>query len=218
MKSLSSTKKQRTNRRSSLSTPSSSFSRKRRTKRELFSRKSNTSGLHFLLRLPILDVTFASKISSVTSSVLSVALFSAFIVLLSRQNCFHVHYGLGGSLSNLESLGIEKGNGFVDYHFTGRGKVVYDQEARDILKANPDINLRDLDLGFVFDADQFGADPMSVEQKEKSTRLAPTLTSTKGTPKWFVGKRNDDALFYVTGERIRNALKKMEEQMPRPSN
>ena len=131
-----------------------------------------------------------------------------------------MHYGLGGSLSDLESLGTKKGVGYTDYHFTGRGKVAYDQEARDILRANPEINLGDLDLGFVFDADQFGANPLPVKRKGKEKLSASSLISSaigSGDQKGSVGKPSDDTLFYVTGERIRNAMRKMEDRMPRPS-
>mmetsp|Transcript_23527 Transcript_23527/g.65303 ORF Transcript_23527/g.65303 Transcript_23527/m.65303 type:complete len:199 (-) Transcript_23527:431-1027(-) len=184
--------------------PTSSLSRKRGAERRALIRKNHSSGGSILLRLPLPDATLIQPINPTSIAVFAAAMFAAFIVVFSRLNCFHVHYGLGGSLTDLEAIGSEKGKGYVDYHFTGRGKVLYDEEARGILRANPGINLGELDLGFVFDADQFGAHPLSLGKDGKG--------STKGT----VGKPSDDALFYITGERIRNALRKMEEQMPRP--
>lgn len=199
---------------------SSSSSRKRFERRNLNKNKGN-DGDSFLLRIVVPGCKFLlSSISHNTLTVISVMVLSAFVVMVSRLNCFHVHYGLSGSLSNIEPLGSEKGNGYTDFHFTGKGKIMYDQEAIDILETNPEIKLEDLDLGFVFDIDQFGADPLAIEKGGKDEAPASSSLSSSRLGKasvGSVGKPTNAILFHVTGERIRNALQKREAQMPRPT-
>ena len=209
MRLSSSSKMQRASARSSL-TLSSSSSRKRAGRRSLNNKiKGNDSG-SLLLSVVIPGCNELSSISPSTLTAMAVVMLSMFILMISRLNCFHIHYGLSGSLRNLESIGSERGDGYTDFHFTGNGKTTYDQEALDILKDNPHINIKDLDLGFVFDIDQFGVDPLAIAgrgRKKKASR------ASKGS----LGKPTNELLFHITGERIRNALQKQEAEMPRPT-
>jgi len=219
MRSSISSKKQRASGRSSLSISSSS-SRKRLERRNLNKNKGN-DGDSFLLRIAVPRCKFLfSSTSHKSLTVIAVMVLSAFVVIVSRLNCFHVHYGLGGSLSNIEPLGSEKRDGYTDFHFTGEGKITYDQEAIDILGKHPEIKLEDLDLGFVFDIDQFGADPLAIGKGGKVEASASSSLPSSRLGKASVGsigKPINEILFHVTGERIRNALQRREAQMPRPT-
>ena len=142
-----------------------------------------------------------------TITTIAVLAISLVVIMISRLNCFHVHYGMNDSLSNLKPIGRTTKDGYTDFRFRGDVKTIYDQEALDLLKENPLLKIEDLDLGFVFEIDQFGVDTIPIGSKNKTRRNS--IAS--------VGKSTDEIVFHITGERIRNALRQREAFMPRPS-
>lgn len=52
-----------------------------------------------------------------------------YFLWLSRLNCFHVRYGMSGSLRNLKPIGSPSKDGYTDFHFRGDVKTTYDQDA-----------------------------------------------------------------------------------------
>ena len=198
MRSSTPAKKQRT--------AGNSSSRKRSSRRISNQVEGNYSDDNFFFRIVIPNCnSAASSASPNTLSVMAVMMLSVFVVIVSRLNCFHVHYGLSESLRNIESVSSTRKDGYTNFHFTGKVNAMFDQEALDILKENPEIKIEDLDLGFVFDMDQFGADAFDIGKRGRNK------TSIKS-----VGKPTNELSFHITGERIRTALQKREARMPRP--
>lgn len=108
------------------------------------------------------------RLSPSTIAVTSIAAFCLAVIALSQLDCFHIHQGLAGSLENLRPTGlkIDRESGHIDFNFKADGKIVYDQDAAELMSANPDLNIFDLDLGcFKFEPEELGfVDPRDMQK------------------------------------------------------
>jgi len=194
----------------------------------------------------IIDIGALKKISPSTIAFTAIAVFCLAVIALSTLDCFHIHQGLSGSLSSLQPTGtkVNKEAGYIDFMFNAVGQIVYDQDAHELLAANPDINIFDLDLGFVFHPEELGfVDPRDMQKafgvditnrinidtntkiqninidNNKAGGSSSIDQSLKGNKFTSIGKqKHTEPLFKVSGERIRRALRLREEQMPLPSS
>jgi hypothetical protein len=146
----------------------------------------------------------------------AVAVMCAFCVWLSRFDCFRVHMGLNGAYQDMEFKHAETVvEGYLDFHFSGTTKLLLDDYAQDILEANPDIQIEDLDLEIIISEKDFGANPLLM-QPGGFDEHGGKVTVTKGATS--VGRNVDEPTVVVTGEMILESLRKREASMPRPSS
>lgn len=177
-----------------------------------------------------------------------VSLFCLAVIALSTLDCFHVHYGVAASLEDLQLMdgsgdnnrngkqifnakrGFDTTNGirteYVDVQMKVQGTIRYDEDAKVFLKEHPEVILSELDLGFVVDGNKELGANISMGEDGKTATLSSTFGGHVGSAsanamksgRASIGRPTNEPFFYVTGKKIRDALRVREDRMPKPSS